>query len=255
MLYRAAVTPATVEVSIKGKQVARPALHVDGTTVVVAGRWLRVATIHDEEWTEHGRAEIDACLRTLAARRPAADLFAFTQQLPDVTPRFPYPFEWVHVAAIPITTYDEWWRRLSHETRNVIRRAARRGVVVRVVDFDDALVAGIKAIYDETPVRQGKEFWHYRKTFDTVKRENATYLERSTFLGAYHDGELIGFMKLVSMGAVAAPMQILSMMKHHDKKPSNALIASAVEHCARGGRSFLTYGEYRHRKQHQESTL
>jgi hypothetical protein len=256
MLYRAAVTSATVEVSIKGKLVARPALHVDGTTVVVGGRWLRVAAIHDEYWTEHGRAEIDACLRTLTARRPAADLFAFTQRLPDVTPQFPYPFELVHEAAIPITTYDEWWNtRLSHDTRKVIRRSARRGLVVRVVDFDDALVAGIKAIYDETPVRQGKAFWHYRKTFDTVKRENATYLERSTFLGAYYDGELIGFMKLVSVGAVAASMQLLSMTKHHDKYPSNALIAAAIEHSARRGRSFLTYGEYRNRNQQRESSL
>ncbi len=248
------MTPATVEVSIKGRLVARPALHVDGTTVVIGGRWLRVAEIHDEYWTEHGRPEIDACMRTLAARRPAADLFTFTQRLPDVTPRFPYPFELVHEAAIPITTYEEWWNtRLSHDTRKVIRRSARRGVVVRVVDFDDALVAGIKTIYDETPVRQGKAFWHYRKSFETVKRENATYLERSTFLGAYHGAELIGFMKLVSVGAVAASMQLLSMAKHHDKYPANALIAGAVQHCARGGWSFLTYGEYRSRD--RESSL
>jgi hypothetical protein len=248
------MSPATVDVSIKGKLVARPALHIDGTTVIVGGRWLRVAEIHDEYWTAHGPSEIHACLRTLGAPRPPADLFAFTQRLPDVTPRFPYAFERVHVAAIPITTYDQWWNtRLSHDTRKIIRRSARRGVVVRVADFDDALVAGIQAIYDETPMRQGKTFWHYRKSLETVKRENATYLERSTFLGAYHDGELIGFMKLVSVGAEAASMQLLSMTKHQDKYPSNALIAGAVEHCIRTGHPFLTYGEYLNRQ--RESSL
>ncbi len=30
--------------------------------------------------------------------------------------------------------------------------------------------------------------------------DNATYLDRSEFIGAYHDGELIGFMKWVDVG-------------------------------------------------------
>ena len=36
-----------------------------------------------------------------------------------------------------------------------MRRAEKRGVVVREVPFDDDLVRGIVEIYDETPIRQG----------------------------------------------------------------------------------------------------
>jgi len=102
-------------------------------------------------------------------------------------------------------------------------------------------------IYNESPIRQGKAFWHYQKGFDTVRREKSTFLARSTFIGAYYKDELIGFMKIVSVGKVAAMMQILSKFSHYDKRPSNALIAKAVEHCAREGMSYLTYGKYRNR--------
>jgi hypothetical protein len=55
-------------------------------------------------------------------------------------------------------------------------------------------------------------------------------------------------MKIVYVGRVAAMMQILTRISHYDKRPSNALIAKAVEHCAKAGMSFLTYGKYRDRK-------
>ena len=49
-------------------------------------------------------------------------------------------------------------------------------------------------------LRQGRPFWHYGKDIDSVRIENATFSERSDFLGAYCGDELIGFIKLVYMG-------------------------------------------------------
>ena len=40
---------------------------------------------------------------------------------------------------------------------------------MRRVPFDDALVRGISRIYDETPTRQGRRFWHYGKDLDAAK--------------------------------------------------------------------------------------
>ena len=153
--------------------------------------------------------------------------------------------EWDNAAVIPITGFRDWWdNRLSQESRRNVRLAAKRGIVVRQVEFNDELVKGIKGIYDETPVRQGRQFWHYRKDLDTVRRENATYLNRSDFVGAYYKDELVGFIKLVYVDRVGSIMQILSRNQHYDKRPANALIAKAVELCEQKGMAYLTYCKF-----------
>ena len=77
---------------------------------------------------------------------------------------------------------------------------------------------GITKIYNESPMRQGKPFWHYGKDFETVRRENATFLNRSYFIGAYFENELIGFIKLVYEKNFASMMQIISMMELSRRK-------------------------------------
>jgi hypothetical protein len=105
-------------------------------------------------------------------------------------------------------------------------------------------VKGIVNIYNETRIRQGRLFWHYGKDFDTVKRENSTYLSNCDFIGAYLNDELIGFVKLVYVGAEARIMQIISMAKHQDKRPPNALIAKAMEICVNKQMKYFIYGKY-----------
>ena len=110
--------------------------------------------------------------------------------------------------------------------------------------WQDDFAAGIKAIYDEAPVRQGRKFWHYGKDLDTVKRENGTYLDRCEFLGAYYSGQLVGFMKFVYVRDAARGMQILCLKAHQDKTPMTALIARAAEICHQKGLKYLTYGKF-----------
>jgi hypothetical protein len=105
-------------------------------------------------------------------------------------------------------------------------------------------VRGIKDLYDETPIRQGRRFWHYGKDIETVRRENSSYLDRSQFIVVYHQEELIGFLKMVYVGSTARIMQILSKEQHFDKRPTNALLAKAVEVCSKRSISQLIYGQY-----------
>src|SRR5262249_41788559 len=146
-------------------------------------------------------------------------------------------------------------QQINGKTRNMIRRAETKGVVVREVAFDDDLVKGISKIYDEVPVRQGRSFWHYGKALSAVRAENGTFLDRSVFLGAFHDGELVGFAKLVSDEAhtQAGLMQILSMIRHRDKSPTNALIAQAVRSCADRGIPFLVYANFSYGNKQRDS--
>ena len=145
---------------------------------------------------------------------------------------------------VPTSSFDAWWTALPQESRKNVRLAEKRGVVVRTVPFDDELVHGIKKIYDETPVRQGRPFWHYGKSFEAVKKENLTYLDRSVFVGAYVDEKLIGFIKFIQVDEVATLIQILAMAEHRDKKPMNALLKHTMEVCAQKGLAYLTYGKY-----------
>jgi hypothetical protein len=139
---------------------------------------------------------------------------------------------------------DEWWQRLSRGTRTNVRCAAKRGVIVRAVQFDDDFVKGIHEIYNETPIRQGRPFFHFGKDFDTVKRESSTYLNRSEFFGAYFDDKLIGFIKIVYVDRLATIIHIISKNSHRDKRPMNAMLAKAFEAGVERGVSFLIYGKY-----------
>ena len=233
------------EISVRGKPVVAHSTCIDGTTVAVTGKWLRAAAIQDEEWLP-GEAVQDPAsfIKELKQKDMRPDWFTFAQKFSDPKPRHRYHFEWDNVAAIRITTFSSWWEGLPQASRKNVRRAERRGVVVRTVEFGDELVAGIKAIYDETPIRQWRRFWHYGKPFDAVKRENSTYNDRSEFIAAYCGSELIGFIKMVYAGDAARIMQILSKDSHFDKRPGNALIAKAVEICAKREAKYLAYGKY-----------
>jgi hypothetical protein len=213
--------------------------------VVIEGKWLKVARIFDECWIEGQPVEApEAFLASLKRYGARSDLFTFTQALPETDRKFDYTVEWDNLAVAPTTDFSTWWEGLPQESRKNVRRAERRNLVVRAVEFNNDLVRGIKGIYDETPIRQGRRFWHYGKDLETVKRENFSYLERSQFIGAYYKDELVGFLKMVYVGPTARIMQILAKNCHFDKRPVNALLAKAVEICSKRTTASLIYGQY-----------
>lgn len=221
---------------------------IEGFPISVQGKWVRTASIEDEEWVEEDPSKkAQALISKMTEHGALADIFTFAQRIGDSEVRHKYPFDWDNYAVIPITTFDEWWNnRLPQETRKNVRRAQKRGLEVRQATFDDALVDGISAIYNETPIRQGRKFWHYGKPLEAVRKENSTYLDRAVFLGAYVGEELIGFLKFVCVGRVASLMQILSKEAHQDKRPTNALLAEAVNACVHRNASHLVYGKYQY---------
>lgn len=203
-----------------------------------------IAAVRDAEWIEgEGVRDPQAYICDLRGKS-RADIFTFARPLPHSEPCHPFHFEWDNVAVTKIGAFSEWWEQLPQETRKNVRRAHRRGVTVSRVVFDAQLVRGISRIYNETPIRQGRKFWHYGKSLDQVQAENATYLDRSEFIGAFVDGELIGFIKFVLVNNVARIMQIVSLEAHTDKRPTNALLAKAIEVCCERGVSHLVYGKY-----------
>jgi hypothetical protein len=195
----------------------------------------------------------DAALPNLRKSRTRIDVFTFIQRISDNPPKYEFPMEWDNVASLRVSSLDHWMaRQIDPSTRNKIRKATKNGVTTREVRFDDALVEGISAIYNESPVRQGKRFWHYGKDLDTVRRMNYTFSDRSIFLGAFLGSDLIGFAKLVAdeTWSQAGLMQIVSMIRHRDKAPTNALIAEAVRSCAQRKIPYLWYANFSYGKKH-----
>lgn len=234
-------------INVNDKQISVPAIAIsENLCLTVSGKFIKMARIKDE-WYGARLNEPDVAIRALANSPIRADVLTFWQRLPEIQPHFPYGFEIDSIAAVPISTYDNWFNhQIRKSAREAIRKAARRGVRVTSVPFSGQLIKGICDIYNETPIRQGRSFWHYGKDYEYAKRINESFLERSVFLAAHYGDEIIGFIKLVDEyyngQRYTTMMQIVSKISHNDKAPTNALISAAVDLCASKGIPYLPYG-------------
>lgn len=224
--------------------------------ILIQGKVIRIARLDADtyEFLEDPEAVLDA-LRKCEVR---VDLFTFMQRLPETFAKYHYPMEWDNLAALPISTFDHWWtEQIDAKTRNMVRKAEKKGVEVREVPFDDALVEGIWRIYNECPIRQGKPFAHYGKDIEAVRKGAGTYLERSIFIGAFLGNSLIGFVKLLfdETRTQAGLLHIISMIRHRDKAPTNALVAQAVRTNATRGIPYLVYSRFNDGEKQRDSLV
>jgi hypothetical protein len=213
--------------------------------VVVRKRFIRSAVVFDEEWLQGEPVEDPAgAIAAVKAAPGVVVIFNFARAMPETSVLHPYHVEWENVAVASTANFKAWWEGLPQESRKNVRRSERRGVTVREVSFSDELMEGLRVIYNETPIRQGRKFPHYGKSFQQVKEANSSYLDRSTLIGAFHQEQLIGFVKFVIVNRVARIMQIIAMDAHTDKRPTNALLAKAMEIACTKPVSHLVYGRY-----------
>jgi len=214
-----------------------------GQHVVLTGRWLKLLRLRSE--FHEPPADPIAFVEAVKRSGLRADVLTFVQRVQDGAPRFAYRHEFESMALLRLTTYDDWFtKQLYNKPRNMIRKAAKSGVEVRLEAFSEPLVRGIKEIYDETPLRQGKRNYHYRESLETIRETHATFLDRSQFITSYYAGELIGFAKLTFSQDCGILMNFLSRVSHRDKAVNNALLAKAVEVCAERKVGCLVYGHW-----------
>lgn len=234
----------TKEIVRDGQLIRTHFAEINGQTFSISGRPLRFATLEDA-WFQDLK-DPEAAIAALAECSPRADIFTFCQRIPETDPKYAYPMQLESFAVLPVSTYEHWWtKQQSRASRNKVRKSQKAGVDVREAVFDDAFVAGMVKIFNETPVRQGRPFWHYGKNFETVKREFSIYLFREYLIGAYYEGELIGFVMLADAGRFGVLGQFISELKHRDKGTNNALIAKTVEVCEQRNLPYLLYTDWR----------
>ena len=229
-------------------------MQVCGQEIKVQGRLVRVARLGADGYRFLDDPE--PVINGLKQCGTRIDLFSFMQRISEPTPKYAYPMEWDNLAALPVSTFENWWtQQLGFKARNKAKQAEKKGVVIREVPFDDKLVQGIWEVYNECPVRQGRPFTHFGKSLETVRKEEATWLDCSTFIGAFLDDKLIGFVKLVhdETRTQANLMNIVSMINQRDKAPTNALVAHAVRSCADRQIPHLVYSRFAYGKKQPDS--
>ena len=238
-----------------GNAVMNSWVDVGPAEVKVEGRLIRIARIKGDGYVFVDNPE--TLLNGIRESGLKVDLLTFIQRVSETSPKYSYFMEWDNYAALRITSFNDWWeKQIGFKARNKAKQAEKKGVVLRVVPFSDSLVEGIHQIYNETPVRQGEPNRHYGKDLQTVYRQEATFLERSIFIGAYFEGILIGFIKIIQDETLtqAGLLEVAGMVQHRDKAPMNALIAQAVRVCADRSIPYLVYASFAYGKK-QTSTL
>jgi hypothetical protein len=146
-----------------------------------------------------------------------------------------------NVALLHLRSYDEWWKNIGKKTRNMIRKAGKKRIRTNVAEPNEKLAEGIWRIYNEAPIRQERHF----QLFGTTSHQVKTTLRSArncTYIGAYFQDELAGFIRLVQGDNITIISQILSLKKHWNKAVNNALIAKAIEVCASKCVKWMMYG-------------
>jgi hypothetical protein len=217
------------------------------------GRLLRIARLEADKYDFlDDPAAFIQDLRRCGSR---IDLFTFLQRPPEPAPKFDYPMEIDNLAVLEVSTFEHWWKeQIRFEGRNRAKQAEKKGVTLREVPFGDELVRGIWGIYNECPYRQGIRFAHYGRDVDWVRGHAGTFPDTSIFIGAFLGETMIGFIKLVTDRArtQANMMNIVAMVQHRDKAPTNALIAQAVKSCAERKISRLVYQNFVYRNKERD---
>jgi hypothetical protein len=231
----------TKETLVDGKPTKMKGVEFGGQTYAITRGPVTAVGLEDD-WYEdvHDPAFAIKIFSTSKGFKP--DIFTFWQRLPNIEPIYPFYMECESIAALRIESYDYWLnKQIKGSVRNKIRKSQKAGVEVREAAFDDDFVRGVVKIFNETPTRQGRRFWHYGKDFETVKRQFSRFLFREDLIGAYYRDELVGFVMLGNAGNYGVLGQIISMVSHRDKATNNALVAKSVEICDRKKLPYLVY--------------
>jgi hypothetical protein len=221
----------------------RNILNVDADLQTVSSRrknFLEIA--RDEEEYEKDVVPTERLIERLSER--GIDIFTFLERKWCHTIRNP-PASWSkaneNFALLKTTSYDDWWKNIGKKTRNMIRKAEKSGVRTEIAEPNASLAKGMWEISNETPIRQGRAFPHYGISLETITKGLAS-IKNATYIGAYLQDELVGFVQLIHGDRITMISQILSLQKHWDKAVNNALVAKTVEFCANSHREWVMYG-------------
>jgi len=183
-----------------------------------------------------------------------ADLLTIVQHPLNPRPSWPYVMEWDNRAILEIKSYDHWlMKQIPQQTRNKVRKAEKKGVIVEIEPFSDRLIGDLVGMFNESPMRQGRPNRYYGWDIEMVRRVWMTDLDRSVWIVAYYGREMIGFIKLILGDGIARTSGTIAKFAHRDKGTMNAVLAKAVELCAAKGIPLMVYGQFIYGRKGEDS--
>ncbi len=217
-------------IRMAGEPVSIDGAIINGQPFVIEGGLVKTIELK-YPWQED-LTDPENVISQLRAANKRVDILKFWQRIPDIEAKYPYYHEWHHPAAIPISTHEKWFKsQLNKNARNKVRRSAKKGLIVHQEQLTDELVHKIMGIYNDSPLRRGKRFWHYGKDFETVKCELLDDSTETTYVTAYVEEELIGFVKVLFYDRYARTTLILDKQSRRDIGCMNSMISKIVEIC------------------------
>jgi len=85
--------------------------------IITYGKLIRFARIQGDKYRFLDNPE--PLIEGLRKSGERIDIFTFIQRLPETEPKYRYPMEWDNFAALPITTFDNWWtKQIGFKARN-----------------------------------------------------------------------------------------------------------------------------------------
>ena len=193
---------------------------------------------------EYEKSVIPDSTRLQKFSERGVDIFSFVERSWILKTPNP-PSNWLktedNVALLQVIDYKDWWETVGKKTRNMVRRAEKAGIETKVTEPDENFVEGVWNIYNETPIRQERPFPYYGITKQSTE-DILKLTPGATFIGAFFQGEVVGFLQLIQGDNIKIVGQILSMQKFWDKAINNSLLAKAIEVTAETKGRWLMYG-------------
>lgn len=142
---------------------------------------------------------------------------------------------------------DYWGKKVvAKDVRESLRRIRREGVEVREMPFNASSCEDISTLFNESPIRQGKRYWHYGKSAAQIQEELSPLASRSLYVGAYHRGRLVGFTQVVRLESIGVlrTVHVLGSLVSRKVRPVTAMIDWMVRYGWENGFQRIVYGKH-----------
>lgn len=129
---------------------------------------------------------------------------------------------------------------------------------MKVCTVNDDIIKNIERMYSQCQTKQGVHFKHYGAKFEQIKHN----IQKSTvdwcpsdFVCAFHQGKMVGFLRLFYPKDTAYIGALFSMESYFASAPNNALISKAVALACERRRKYLVYTKMHSSREAAEDEL
>lgn len=216
----------------------------DSARILLPPNGVGLATIHDEDYLDKTNWD---WMGAIEAIKGHALGFRFPEYLVSQDQEISHAYHASNRSRLNLSDYAHWEKKqIKKDVREGLRRANREGVSVERVAYSNLVVEVASEVFNETPYRQGRRFWHYGKSHEQLRQELAPLSAVSQYFLARKGSEYVGFAQIVPLPhrGSARSVHVISKAQHVRSRVSSALIQSIVAYCCDTKLTSFVYGRH-----------